>query len=329
MELTLAPFQGVTHKIYRNAFGRHFPGMDRAFAPFISGVNPQKINLSKFRDVLPADENTIPLVPQFVSINASEIVEIAAVLSSYGYSHINWNMGCPFSRLANKMRGCGILPYPNKIREMMDQIFSRTETDISVKTRLGYRSPDELFKVMEVFNDYPIKEIIIHPRTGIQRYKGATRRDLFEQLIGLAKAPVTYNGDIFHHSKYTQLQKQFPGIRSWMLGRGALINPFLSSQIKQLSLSDNHKREAVKAFHQELFEAIHQKTSNKNKLLGQMKAVWYYMSGMFSGGTQYFHRLKVCDDIQSYVNFADELTALPLASDDEIENHWKTGLKHI
>ncbi|MFW5725580.1 MAG: tRNA-dihydrouridine synthase [Bacteroidota bacterium] len=329
MDISLAPFQGITNKVYRNAFARHFKGLDRVFAPFVSGVHPQKVNLSKFDDLLPLSANVITTVPQFVSIYSDEIVAIGNNLFDQGYDHINWNMGCPFSRLANKMRGCGILPYPEKIDRLMDEIFSRLKPSLSVKTRLGYYDTTELPQVIGVFNRYPIAELIIHARIGVQRYTGDTLLDEFGACMSLSKIPVTYNGDIFHATRFRELQEKFPLVKSWMVGRGALINPFLPAQIKGIEPDDQQKREAITGFHHEVFEKLGNRLKNERQWLGQMKAIWYYMNGVFAGGEHYFQSMKICHDRQSYLKFAVEMMQLPFAGDKEIELHWKHELKHV
>lgn len=329
LNISLAPFQGITTKVYRNAFARHFPGLDRAFAPFISGVHPEKVNLSKFDDVLPVNENVITTIPQFVSINSQEILAIAEALADNGYTHINWNMGCPFSRIANKMRGCGILPYPDTVRKLLDEIMPKIPLKLSVKTRLGYRHPGELTHLLPVLNDYPLHELIIHPRIGTQRYKGDADAKAFAAYLQSSRIPVTYNGDIYHATRFGSLQSGFPQLQSWMVGRGALINPFLPAQIKGIPLDEKQKRACMTGFHNEVFNGIQMRVRNEKKLTGQMKAVWYYMHGVFSGGKHLFRSMKVCEDPQSYCKFAQEMMQLPFATDDEIENHWKDELKHI
>ncbi len=329
INLSLAPFQGITTRIYRNAYAKHFPGLDRVFAPFISGIHPEKVNPSKFADVLPASGNTIETIPQFVSIDSQEVLAIADFLADHGYGHVNWNMGCPFSRLANKMRGCGILPFPEKVRELLDEIMPKITIGLSIKTRLGYHHPDELFPILEILNDYPLKELIIHPRIGKQRYLGNVDVDTFRKYLAMSNIPVTYNGDIFHTTRYRELSNSNPGVSSWMAGRGALINPFLAAQIKGINLGDQEKRDRIGAFCNDLAEGKGSRINNEKKILGQLKAVWYYMSGVFSGGKQYFDAMKVCENSQSYLNFVHEMMQLPFASDHEIEHHWKNELKHI
>lgn len=329
IHLSLAPFQGITGKEYRLAFIRHFPGLDAVYAPFISGVHPEKPNPSKFVDVLPKPTYLVESVPQFVSVDSKEIITIARFLHSHGYQHVNWNMGCPFSRLANKMRGCGILPFPDEIRRLMDEAMSVLPLKLSVKCRLGYHNTQEILSVLEVFNEYPLHKVIIHPRTGQQLYKGDVHLEAFADCLKVSRHPIAYNGDIYHSDKYTTLSKRFPEIQNWMVGRGALINPFLFADIKNIVLDDTRKRELLNNFHHDLLEGLSLKIAHQSRLLGQLKAVWYYMSGIFSGGKEHFESMKVCVDKDSYLTFVDQLLRLPFASNEEIESYWKNGLKHI
>lgn len=329
IQLSLAPFKGLTQKEYRNAYVRYFPGLDKVFAPFISGVHAEKVNLSKFADLMPVNPNDIETIPQFVSVDADEIIAIAETFASLGYKEINWNMGCPFSRIANKMRGCGILPYPDQIRSMMDRIMAVIPVKLSVKTRLGYHKNDELPRVIKVLNDYPVSELIIHARIGKQLYAGKTDPESFLHCAAISKIPVTYNGDIYHADTFKKMQKSFPTINSWMVGRGALINPFLPSQIKKIDFDESEKRKRLHAFHNEVFESLQAKIANERKLIGQMKAIWYYMHGIFDGGKQLFNELKVCKDRRSYLTFAERFFELPFADNAAIENHWMQGLKQV
>jgi tRNA-dihydrouridine synthase B len=327
--VSLAPFQGITNKEFRNLFAKYFPGYDAFYAPFISGVHPEKVNPSKFRDVIPALNSIVKTIPQFVSTDANEIIAICKFLAHKGFDEINWNMGCPFPRLANKMRGCGILPFPEEIRKLLDQVVPAISIRLSVKCRLGYHSPDELKMVSRVFNDYPLHEIIVHPRIGKQLYKGDVNLPKFSEFLRLNKHRLAYNGDIYHYQRYLQLKNIYPGIDHWMVGRGALINPFLAMEIKETRLDEESKRAAVAGFHSDLMEASQNLADHKRTLLGSMKSVWYYMSGMFENGKQFFQKIKVCEDIGSYNSIVNALIDEPFAQYVDIENHFRKGLKHI
>ena len=329
IRISLAPFQGITSKDYRNAYARHFPGLDCAYTPFVSGVNPEKLNPVKFRDMLPMEDNVMETVPQLLSNEPLEILAAAKFLKEEGYNHINWNMGCPFSRLANKKRGCGILPYKDEIKEMLDIIMPDIPLKLSIKTRLGYKSYEELPELMHIFNQYPIHELIIHPRIGTQLYRGEVNLDGFEQVLKESKNPVTYNGDIYHTSRYKQLQERFPEIKSWMIGRGALINPFLAAEMKGIILSKDEKRGKITGFHNELLFVASERINSQVRRLGFFKAVWYYMSGIFMNGMQYFDKIKVCRNMEDYREATEILLSQPFAVEYEIEEHFRYKIKHL
>ncbi len=329
--VSLAPFQGITHKYYRRFFMKHFHGLDEVYSPFISGIHPDKVHPGKFDDVipLPGNHKSCTTVPQIVSTSAKEIVAFSNFLAHHGYSHINWNMGCPFSRLANKMRGCGILPHPEKVKEILEETLPYIKTSLSVKVRLGYTQKKELRSIMQVLNDFPLEKVIIHPRTGDQLYKGEPDTEEFDVCRKKSKNTVAYNGNIIHHKKFIELKSTFPEITNWMVGRGALINPFLPGQIKGMKSTEQQKRQMIRSFHQDLFENTRQRLPGDSKTLGLMKAVWYYMAGSFANGKELFRKIKVCQNLTEYEKNVAILTNSKFSGVDEIEDYFYNGLKHI
>lgn len=326
--LLFAPFKGLTDRRYRNALARHFGGFDAMYAPFISGVGQDRINPSKLIDVIPLEENLAPTVPQFISTDAREIILFGKTLQQHGYDHINWNLGCPFSRIANKKRGCGLLPYPVELDRILNEVFKDFPIKLSIKTRLGYYKPDEIFKVLEVLNHYPIDLLIIHARIGTQIYSGEVNLEGFKECLSVSKNPVAYNGDIYHVARLREMQTLFPQVNTWMVGRGALINPFLAIYIKGTNFSEEVKRQKLNAFHHELLEGGRRVAVNKARLLGSMKAVWYYLSGIFENGTEVFSKIKKTRTIEDYEVLIENELQRPFANELALENYFRKGVKH-
>ena len=63
---------------------------------------------------------------------------------AYGYREINLNLGCPSKTVISKKRGSGFLAYPDELERFLEEIFEKTEAEISIKTRIGKESPDSL-----------------------------------------------------------------------------------------------------------------------------------------------------------------------------------------
>lgn len=327
-ELLFAPFKGLTDRRYRNALARHFGGFDALYAPVISGVGLERINPSKLDDVIPLAENLAPTVPQFISTDAREIILFGKTLQQYGYDHINWNLGCPFSRIANKKRGCGMLPYPDELDRILNEAFKEFPVKLSIKTRLGYYQPDEIFRVLDVLNQYPIHLLIIHARIGTQIYSGEVNLEGFKDCLSVSKIPVAYNGDIYHQARLQEMQQSFPEVNTWMLGRGVLINPFLALEIRGIYLTDEEKRQKLNAFHHEVLEGSRRVAVNQARLLGSMKAVWYYLSGIFENGTEVFSKIKKTRTIEDYQVLIENELQRPFASELNLENYFRKGVKH-
>ncbi len=320
--LLMAPFRGITHKSWRNAFARHIGGFDEMFAPFISGAGVTKIHPDKLVDVVPLNDNLIPTVPQIIGIDADEIILLGTTLADLGFEELNWNLGCPFARIANKKRGCGLLPYPEILNEILDKVFGSVKINLSIKTRLGYHVPDEILSVIPILNQYPVHRVILHPRTGKQGYRGKANPEGYGRALQLINHPLIYNGDIYNLSQFRKLQMLFPGQKSWMLGRGALINPFLPKEIKGFVLTDEEKRKPMISFHFELWHRAWETQKHESRTLGAMKAIWHYMAGTFANGREVFRRIKRAKNRETYLDAVDFAMEQEFAGEADLEKYF-------
>jgi len=166
--LILAPMRGITTMHYRKAFVHHFQGLDIEMAPFISTVSAERINPKLLKDVLPENNSSLPLIPQVIGNKADDFVQMSIALHDLGYEEINWNLGCPHKPIRKKQRGSGLLPHPDTVDAILDQVCERSPCRISIKVRLGVSDPSELMQLVPVLNRYPLSEVIIHPRTAEQ-----------------------------------------------------------------------------------------------------------------------------------------------------------------
>ena len=317
--LVLAPMRGITTMHYRRAFVHHFQGLDAEMAPFISTVNAARINPKLLKDVLPENNAERPLIPQLMGNKADDFVQMAIALHDLGYDEINWNLGCPHKPIRKKRRGSGLLPYPDTVAALLDSICDRSPCKISVKVRLGITDKSELLKLIPVLNAYPLSEVIIHPRTAEQMYTGSVDLDAFGEALHLLEHPVCYNGDINALSFFQMLEKRFPSIRRYMLGRGLLANPFLCEEIKApYSLlrtgefppaQEGIKIARIKDFHDDLVARYEAVLHGDQPLLGKMKEFWTYQSLHLSNGRTLFKKIKKTRHLATYKAIVNERLA--------------------
>ncbi len=308
--LYLAPIRGLTDALFRDTLHAHFQGFDAAVAPFI---NPQRKALyedAMIRDVLPRFNIGWPIVPQLLHTDPESFIVLANRLAGLGYSHINWNLGCPAPMVARKKRGSGLLPYPESIIEILDQVLPQLDLEVSIKTRLGYHDRSELTTLLPQLDRFALKEIIIHTRLGKQLYRGNTDPDGFALCQKLSRHQLVYNGDITDLAVFTELARRFPGVKRWMIGRGALGNPFLAEEIKGLpSDSREQRKNRLFAFHQDLFNRYQNRLSGPSHILGRVKQLWSYLIISFPGQEKFQKKILKSSSIESYLQIVNQLFA--------------------
>jgi tRNA-dihydrouridine synthase len=305
----MAPMRGITTMHYRKAFVHHFGGMDCEMAPFIPTVSAEKINPKLLKDVLPENNSGLPLIPQVIGNNADDFVQMNMALHDLGYDEVNWNMGCPFKPIRNKRRGAGLIPLPDTVDAILDQVCERSPCRISVKVRLGVDDKSELMNLIPVLNKYPLSEVIIHPRTAVQMYEGTVDLDAFADAYNALKPPVCYNGDIYDLAFYQKVQNRFPEIDRYMLGRGLLANPFLCEVIKNGNPATENAIERIAAFHDDVVSSYEAVLHGDNPVLGKMKEFWTYQATYLSNGHKMFKKLKKTTTLASYKAIVSEFLA--------------------
>lgn len=306
--LSLAPFQGITDSVYRNLYKKYFSGIDKFYTPFFTGIH--KDNSRSLRgeeiDINFNDVNT--LTPQILANDADEIIRFANQCQAMGYKEINLNMGCPFPRVANKVRGCGLMAEPQKVREIFDKVFNNIEIKFSLKCRLGYYKDTEIDELIDCFNDYPFSEIIIHPRIGKQLYTGSADVDRFAEIAPLIKRPLVYNGDIFSVDDYKRISEKINsfspvetyGRMAFMLGRGLLTNPFLADEIKGINYDYGERKKIFHHFVVSLYLERLRHAGGSPKIIGCMKELWSYMMNSFEDPQNIWRKIKKINNLDVY-----------------------------
>jgi tRNA-dihydrouridine synthase len=310
IKILLAPLQGLTDYIYRKTFSKYFQGIDLSYSPFLR-IERGEIRKSKIKDVLPENNKGIKLIPQILTNDTNDFLYLVNLLKDMEYDEINWNLGCPFPMLTKQGMGSGMLQYPEKIKQILDEIFPLVNCKLSIKMRNGYDNSKSILDILPILNNFPLTEIIIHPRTGKQMYKGDVNLDIFKQCLEISSHNVSYNGDINNIERYQQFHEIFPSINSIMIGRGILANPFLASEIKKLTQPDN-KKEIIGKFHDSLFEQYCSVLSGDSHILNKMVPLWEYLSTSFTNNKKIFKAIKKTNKVNKY-----ELTVRDILKNEE------------
>lgn len=297
MKFYMAPMEGLTGYIYRNAYASVYQDIDKFFAPFISSNHEGLMTAREKSDILPENNKGIELIPQILSCNAQDFMKTVATMKELGYTEINLNLGCPSGTVTAKGKGSGFLADPYALDCFLDEVYGQLDITMSVKTRIGYQDPNEFEDILEIYNKYPISELIIHPRTRKDMYKNTPNLEVFEEAASKSKNPLIYNGDIYTVEDYQRITERFPNIEGVMLGRGILKNPGLISEIKE---NRKASRDELRKMHDQVYAGYKIVMSGDRNVLFRMKEFWQYFGSSFNEPDKMLKKIRKAEKLDRY-----------------------------
>lgn len=305
MQLSFAPMEGISSRIYRQTHARLFGGVEEYFAPFIAPDGSGKFKASALRDVLPENSQGIRLIPQLLVNRAEPFLRVAEQLHSLGYAEVNLNIGCPSGTVVAKHKGAGMLLDLRSLDDCLAEIFSRCPIAVSVKTRMGVERTEEFAEVLEIYNKYPIQRLIIHARARAGMYKSRVDLPAFLAALPECRCPVWYNGDVFSPEDMDKL-KAADGLAGVMLGRGAVADPALPRLLRG---GNGLSAGELKAFHDALLERFLAEGLGEQAAMARLKELWFYMLYKFPDSRKEAKGLLKAQRLSDYTAAVEALFA--------------------
>lgn len=314
MKFYLAPMEGLTGFVFRNAYQKHFGDIDTYFTPFI---NNKKMNYKEIKDILPEHNKGMHVVPQILTNRAEDFLAIAKELGNYGYESVNLNLGCPSGTVVTKHRGAGFLAVPEELDHFLEEIFADCPLRISVKTRIGINDAGEWERILSIYEKYPMEELIIHPRVQKDFYNNTPDMDAFLYAVENSRRTLCYNGDICSVDDYKAWIQKMEGkdrehgsgstaqhTEHMMLGRGILKNPGL---VGELMGHAPITKDQFHAFHDDVLKGYLDVMSGERNTLFRMKELWFYFAKYFTEPEKYVKQIKKTQRVAEYRVIVDNL----------------------
>lgn len=311
MKYYFAPMEGITGYIFRNAYEQHFAHIDTYYTPFITPTQTKKLTSRELNDTLPFHNQGIRVVPQILSNKTDEFLWAAKNMQELGYDEVNLNLGCPSKTVVTKKRGAGFLTETLALNSFLNQVsegLQRINMDFSIKTRIGKDEPEEFETLLAIYNQYPLKTLIIHPRIQTDYYSNSPNWNVFEMALEKSKNPVCYNGDLFSVSDIKQFRERFPQVNALMLGRGLLTNPALPAMAEE-AVSDGLSKEKLRAFHDTILAEYSKVLCGDRNTLFKMKELWFYLRDAFADSKKQVKKLQKADKLCDYERTVDAIFA--------------------
>ena len=305
MRYYFAPMEGLTDSIYRRAHHKYFSGVDRYYMPFLSPTIHRSLTHREDRELPMADREAFAAVPQVLTKVADDFLWAAQVCQDRGYEEVNLNAGCPSGTVVSKGKGSGMLRDLDGLDRFLDAIFKDSVLPVSVKTRLGLEHPDEFPAILNIYNQYPIQELTIHPRVRKQFYNGDVDMEMFRYAAQNSKNPLCYNGDLTSMEQIDAIAAEFPQVEAVMIGRGLVADPGL--------LCGGTDVAALEQFMNTLLEEYTVSFGGSRNAMFRLKENWGLLHTRFEGVDKLWKKLRKATDLEEYKSITAEIFhTLPL-----------------
>ena len=306
MKYYFAPLEGLTDSIFRKLHHSFFPGLTRYYTPFLSPTVHRSLTPRESRELPEAASLGYACVPQLLTREPENFLWMARQCRELGYGEVNLNLGCPSGTVTAKGKGSAMLAEPEALDRFLEELFAPGDLNISVKTRIGFHDTEQLPRLMEVFNRYPIRELTVHPRIRDDFYKGAIRTEAFRYVLENSRNPVCFNGNLCSREDIRKLSGEFPGLEAVMLGRGLIGDPGMLTP-------GGSTPETLEAFYGALLEAYTEAFGGSRNAMFRLKENWRHLLCLFEGSEKLGKRLRKTTDVSEYKAITHEIFhTLPL-----------------
>ncbi len=239
MKYILAPLAGFTSAPFRLLCARH--GADLVYTEMVSaaGLSHGSSPTRHLMEILPEEG---PVACQVFGANPDELAASAAEIdglrrepddpaSPRRFTELNLNAGCPMPKIVHEGAGAALIRDPQKVYDCLAAIRRETSLPVTLKTRPGPR-PDKvvLLELLDAAERAGCAGITLHGRFTSQMHGGPVHYDLLAELVRHAKIPVTGNGGVYNRPSLDLMAQT--GIAAVMIGRAALANPWLFSDLR-------------------------------------------------------------------------------------------------
>ena len=202
------------------------------------------------------------------------------------------------------------------LRAFLDEIFSSCPLEISIKTRLGKSDPEEFPALLDLFNQYPVKTLILHPRVRDDLYRGPVQLSSYDWAFSHSRAPVTLSGGIARVSDCQRIFSSHPEPESVMLGRGLVADPALARKLQGGPGTD---RENLRAFCEEFFQETAARLHGPKPTMFRMKEIWTYLILLFDRRDACWRTLRKTTSLTEYqATVARIFRELPLREEADV-----------
>lgn len=302
--LFLAPIAGYSDRAFRSIC--YDCGADFAYTEMVSAEAIIRTS-SKTEHLMSRAPNEKKYAIQLFGSNVTSMKDAASfIMENYSPELIDINAGCPVPKIVKTGAGSALTRDFDKLSKVVEAVREgvKDKIPVSVKIRSGWDSSNLTWKEAAfAAADAGAKAITIHPRTRAQGYEGKSNWSILKDLVYLMKdkIPVFGSGDIFSPEDAVKMleETKCDGV---MFARGAMGNPFIFTETKQLLLEGRYDEISPRKRIETGMTELYQLVEDKGEQVGckeMRKRFCAYTKGI-KGGSQLRVDIISADTIKDY-----------------------------
>lgn len=269
--LALAPMQDVTDlPFWRVMTG--YGGADVYYTEYFRVHSTSRLEKPILRSIT---ENPTgrPVVAQMIGNDVEALVRTAKELQQHPVAAIDLNLGCPAPVVYRKCAGGGLLREPKRVDAILGALREHVTVPFTVKTRVGFSDPGLFDTFLELFARHRVDLVTVHGRTVAEMYRSAVHYDLIAHAVRSLPCPVLANGNVSSAARGLEILGT-TGASGLMVGRGAIRNPWIFRQIRELLRGETPfvpDGRRVLAYVRELYETVRPPDATELSQVQKMK----------------------------------------------------------
>jgi len=193
-----------------------------------------------------------------------------------------------------KCAGGGLLRDLPRVDAILGALREAIPGKFTVKTRLGFDDVETLDALLPIVARHRIDLLTVHGRTVKQMYRDGVRYDLIARAAREMACPVLANGNVSSAPVAMEILRE-TGARGLMIGRGAVRNPWVFSQIRQLRETGRFTlpigREVLDYVHQ-LYDAVCSPDVTELQQVQKMKKYANFLGMGIDASGRFLHDIR-------------------------------------
>jgi tRNA-dihydrouridine synthase B len=284
--------QDITDRPFLGLMAR-YGGADLYFTEYFRVYPNSKLNRHILRSVT---ENPTgrPVVAQLIGNDIPELVRTARELQRFPVAGIDLNLGCPAPVVYRKCAGGGLLREPNRVDAIVGALRDAVTIPFTVKTRVGFDAPDVFAEILRILARHAIDLVTVHGRTVKEMYRSEVRYDLIARAVSELPCPVLANGNVHSARKAIEVIERTRA-RGLMIGRGAIRNPWIFEQIRQVQRGESLSRPSgrdVLDYVRALYEALRPEVTHERAQVTRLKKHMNYLGLGVDPAGAFLHEIR-------------------------------------